>query len=157
MKRFFSRAPKKGKIPAINATLLGEHFASIKQDLEELISFKKKRIVHPPVHVYWKTVDIEDAWEESQEMLLKVHHNLNEILSFILPGSESHLNLETGFLAALHDTFKLLEKIIDKLADALGTGALPEQKLNKLNEIIFQTQENATALNKFVCQEFDYS
>lgn len=135
---------------------MGETFASIRRELTEVRCFQKKKMVPNPTYVYWKAIDLEEAWPACQETLHAAYSALAS-LSRSIDVQAPPFNLAAGFMAGLDQTLLLLNHVMLGMADALGTRSFTEKQLHAMDESILTVQTRSTHLRQFVITEFDFT
>lgn len=151
----FKRVEKK-KEPAITVELLEEHLDSIRDRMLEIRNFEKKRITRSPTHMYWKPIDIEEAWPSCQEVFTDTYAVLCGIArSFHTESLE--LPPSATFAEALDLFSYLVARIEMHLASTDEVGLFSQEQLVVIDHRILQVQHATNRLHKHVVNDFIYA
>lgn len=150
---FFRRGVKEEHV---DASLLGEHFDSIRAAILEIKNFKQKKKKLTPTYTATQKVDIEKAWNTCRAEFEKMLTQLNEIAErFEIEPRK--LNGNETFDKAIESFLEQLATVTFGVADALGTGAFTEEELMRVDGQILFIQKTAFHLHTLIKDEFDFS
>ncbi|MDZ8118054.1 hypothetical protein [Pontiella agarivorans] len=146
---------KRFRKKAVDASLLGENFGSIRNVLTEILGFKEKRYKPTPAHEVRKKVDIESAWPSCRDQFNSMFEELTSIAKQ-LDMKTTTINPNLTFVEAIETFIVQLNSIVYSLADAVGTGRHTLDELIEVNDRILKIQLSANDLERFVLSEFKY-
>lgn len=142
--------------PSITVELLEEHLDSIRKMMLEIRNFEKKKITRSPMHTYWKSIDIEEAWPSCREVFTDTYAVLCGIARsfhtepFELPPSAS-------FSEALDLFSYLVARIEMQLGATDEVGLFSQDQLAGIDHRILLVQNAANRLQKHVVNDFVYA
>lgn len=156
LSRFFGKNKEVEVEAGVDLHLLEEHLGSIKVQLLEIRNFKEKKISRSPTHVYWKKIDIEEAWPSSKNLLIESYDLLNKI------SEELHEHfVELGNPAGLKETLDVfiaqIDRIVLHINAARDTEHYSLERLRAIDAEILTVQNAANRIHKHVRTDFTYS
>lgn len=140
----------------VDIHLLEEHLNSIKIHLLEVINFKEKKISLNPTHIYWKTIDIEEAWPTSQAVLVESYNLLN-VISEELHEHSVELGNPTSLKKTLMAFVDQIDRILHHIDFARDTEHYSQKKLRAIDNEILTVQNAMNRVHKHVRIDFAYS
>lgn len=145
---------KKRTAQGLDIELLSTHLSSVKVRLMEIRSFEKKRMTPSPTHVYWKAVDIEDAWPSCKEFVAEMYGVVADVsrelcLEPVTYRDEFHFRKALDVFIGQIDR---MQQQIERYQDRLFT----KERLRALDEYIMMVQHAVNRLHKHVLVEFRY-
>lgn len=152
---FFRKKKESRSASGINAAMLGEHFASIRTTAVEIRDFREKLIRPTPTQHVLKQVNLDEAWESSRELFIEIFSILNDVAD-CFGITKGGFFRNGGFSSALNAFINTLDTITYGIADALGTGLYPPEKLQAIDARILQVQTGMNRLRKHVMEDFTY-
>ena len=140
----------------VDIHLLEEHLGSIKGHLLEVRNFKEKKISRSPTYVYWKKVDIEEAWPSSKKVLIESYHLLNKI-SEELHEHSVELGSPSGLKYTLDAFVSQIDRIVHHIDAAQDTEHYSQERLRAIDAEILTVQNAVNRMHRHVRVDFTYS